>query len=111
MATTGTTDGTGGAGGTGGAIAQWTVVNGQLPALAVILTPDGTWWVLDGVNDPNEPGACTVFAQSSLVELDPSLARVPGLSPGHAAYRDAPGQPWEVEPFAYEDDEDGEPGS
>lgn len=40
-----------------GAIIQRTVLDGSEPAREVIHTPDGSWLVGDGINDPNQPGA------------------------------------------------------
>jgi hypothetical protein len=40
-----------------GAVIQRTVLEGSEPAREVIHTPDGSWLVGDGINDPNQPGA------------------------------------------------------
>ena len=41
-----------------GAVVQRTVLSGDFPAREVVHTPDGSWLIGDGVNDPNQPGAC-----------------------------------------------------
>jgi hypothetical protein len=40
-----------------GAVVQRTVLSGDFPAREVVHTPDGSWLLGDGVNDPNQPGA------------------------------------------------------
>jgi hypothetical protein len=87
-----------------GAVVQRTVADGTLPALAVVHDADGDWLVGDGVNDPNLPDACGLYCMTHVADADPAVAETATLPPGHAAYRDAPGRPWVVEPFTYEDD-------
>ncbi|MQY04847.1 hypothetical protein [Actinomadura macrotermitis] len=87
-----------------GAVVQRTVAEGALPALVVAHDSEGCWLIGDGVNDPNEPGACAVYGIVHIAEDDPTLHETAGLRPGFAAYRDGPGQPWSIEPFAYEDE-------
>jgi hypothetical protein len=88
-----------------GAVVQRTVADGALPALTVIHDTDGDWSVLDGVNDPNLPDACGVFAIAHLAEADPAVAETATLAPGFAAYRETPDEPWFIEPFDYDEEE------
>lgn len=43
-----------------GAVVQRTVFYGELPARDVIHDADNMWFVGDGIDHPNEPGACIV---------------------------------------------------
>jgi hypothetical protein len=88
-----------------GAVIQRTVADGTLPARAVIHDEDGDWLVGDGINDPNLPEASGVYCIAHIAETDPALQETAMLPPGYAAYRDGPGEPWVVEPFAYEDED------
>ncbi|WP_143094367.1 hypothetical protein [Streptacidiphilus jiangxiensis] len=87
-----------------GAVVRRTVANGELPALVVIHDPDGDWLVGDGINDPNIPDACGIYCLAHVAEMDPAITETAGLRSGFAAYRDDAGQPWKVEPFAFEDE-------
>ena len=82
-----------------GTAVQRTVAEGRLPALTVIHTPDNAWVVLDGINDPNLPGACIVDGMTHLADNDPSLAMTAGLPIGHRADREHPGAPWRAFPY------------
>jgi len=86
-----------------GAVVQRTVSDGELPALTVIHTPDNSWIVLDGVNDPNLDGACIVDALVHLVEDDPSLAVTARLPIGHRADREHAADRWQSFPYEPED--------
>ncbi|GAA4483610.1 hypothetical protein GCM10023191_005420 [Actinoallomurus oryzae] len=88
-----------------GAVIQRTVAEGTMPALTVVHDKDGGWMVGDGINDPNLPGACGVYCIAHVAEDDPTVQETATLPPGYAAYRDAPGQSWSVEPFTYEDED------
>ncbi len=88
-----------------GAVVQKTVSTGQLPALSVIHAASGGWLVGDGVNNPNLPGACAVHCLAHLADLDPTISETVELPSGYAAYRDAVGDPWVIEPFSFEDEE------
>jgi hypothetical protein len=80
-----------------GAVVQRTVVDGSLPALLVGHGEDGSWYVGDGTNDPNKPGACVATHLSHAIERSSSIASLAGLPPGHEAKRRFPGDPWEIE--------------
>jgi hypothetical protein len=86
-----------------GAVAQRTVVNGTEPARNVVHAADGAWLVGDGVNDPNIAGSCLVVALVHLVQDDPSIGQLATLQPGNQAWRDSVRQPWQIEPFTYDD--------
>ena len=88
-----------------GAVIQRTVFYGQLPAREVIHDTDNMWLVGDGINDPNEPEACIVGHIHHVVELNSSVASLASLPPGHIAFRQGPGEPWEIELHRYEDEE------
>ncbi|MFI1965424.1 hypothetical protein ACH429_15145 [Streptomyces pathocidini] len=90
-----------------GAVVQRTVAEGLLPALTVVHDTEGDWLVGDGANDPNLPDACQVHCLAHLAEADPAIAETATLPPGHAAYREGPGSPWVVRPFAYEEEGEG----
>ena len=88
-----------------GAVIQRTVFSGELPAREVIHDEDNKWLVGDGINDPNAPGACIVGHIRHVVELNSSVASLASLPPGHLAFRQGPGKPWEIEVHRYEDEE------
>ena len=87
-----------------GAMVARTVLSGQLPVLQVIHTPENAWLVLDGVNDPNEPDALTSTHMTSVVARDPTIAALATLPVGHVADREAPGTPWLVSPFTWDEE-------
>jgi hypothetical protein len=80
-----------------GAVVQKTVLDGVLPALVVGHTRDGDWYVGDGLNDPNEPGAVVATHVSHVIELNSSVATLASLPPGFEARRRWPGDPWRYE--------------
>lgn len=86
-----------------GATVQRTVADGELPALTVIHTPDNSWVVLDGVNDPNVDGGIVIDAMVHLVEDDPTLAVTARLEVGHRADREHVGGVWVWVPYQPED--------
>lgn len=88
-----------------GAVVMHTVLNGELPALQIIHFPDNSWAIADGVNDPNEPGACVATHIWHAIEQNSSLARLASLPSGHEANRAAVGEPWIVSEFRYGDDD------
>ena len=47
-----------------GAIVMKTVLDNGLPVLQFVHFPDNSWAVADGVNDPNESGACIASSVS-----------------------------------------------
>jgi hypothetical protein len=79
-----------------GAVIQKTVLDGSMPALLVEHDADGGWAIGDGVNDPNEPGACVATHISHAIERNSSISDIAGLPPGHGARRRWPGDPWNV---------------
>jgi hypothetical protein len=79
-----------------GAIIQSTVLSGERPALEVIHTPDGSWLVGDGVEDPNVPGACVAAHIVHVVAQNSSVSGLAAMPPGHWARRSRPGEPWTV---------------
>jgi hypothetical protein len=80
-----------------GAVVQRTVLDGVLPALVVGHTLAGDWYVGDGVNDPNEPGAAVATHISHAVERNSSMAELASLPPGFEARRRWPGDRWRYE--------------
>lgn len=79
-----------------GAVVAKTVLSGELPAREVVHTPENDWAVGDGVNDPNEPGACVATHIWHVIQRNSSVADLAGLPPGHTALRDGAGEPWTV---------------
>ena len=57
-----------------GAVVQKTVLSGEEPARLVIHTQDNSWLVGDGINDPNEPGACVATHIWHVIEKDRSVS-------------------------------------
>jgi hypothetical protein len=86
-----------------GAVVQRTVLEGELPALVVGHAADGSWYVGDGVNDPNAPGESIATHMSHVIERNTSVASLATLPPGYRAMRDVPGQGWRVEPVDLEE--------
>jgi hypothetical protein len=86
-----------------GAVVQRSVVDGMLPALVVGHAADGSWYVGDGVNDPNESGGAIATHMRHVIERNSSVADLAGLPPGQRAVRDAPGEPWRFEPADLDD--------
>jgi hypothetical protein len=80
------------------------LLNGELPVLHFVHTPDNAWLVADGINDPNVPGSCIATHLRHVLEKDPALEDLAMLPIGHQANRTAVGESWAVEPFSYEDD-------
>jgi hypothetical protein len=77
-----------------GAVIQRTVLDGQVPALEIVHTADNSWLVGDGVNDPNEPGACVVAGIWHVIDLDPTIADLASLPVGQVASRSAVDAVW-----------------
>jgi hypothetical protein len=88
-----------------GAVVQRTVLSGEMPALEVIHTADNAWLVGDGVNDPNERGACVVACIWHVIEFNSSVASLARLPPGFIAWRDAPGVAWRTEEHVWPSDD------
>ena len=89
-----------------GAVVQKTVLSGEEPARIVIHADDNSWLVGDGINDPNEPGACVATHIWHVIETEPSVAELAALGRGFQATREEPGDPWHAEPFSFEDEDD-----
>ncbi|MFE0519362.1 hypothetical protein [Streptomyces sp. NPDC058954] len=87
------------------AIVQRTVSEAQFPALTVIHDEEDDWLVSDDVHDPNEDGASIVQHLHHVVALDPSIAELVTMPPGHVACRTSVTAPWEISEWVYGDDE------
>lgn len=87
-----------------GAVVQRTVLAGDLPAREVVHTPDGSWAIGDGVNDPNLPGASEVTHIAHALALNSSIADLATMPPGHIAERGGPDEPWEINVLVAWDD-------
>jgi hypothetical protein len=85
------------------AVVQKTVIRGELPALVVVHDDEDDWLVGDGVNDPNEDGACGLYHMDHVVTLDSTIQDVASLNIGHAATRISVDDPWVVEKWEYPD--------
>jgi hypothetical protein len=87
-----------------GAVVMKTVLNEGRPVLQFVHSPDNSWLLADGVNDPNASGACIATHLRHVLEMDSSLEELASLPIGYQANRKALGEPWVIEPFSYEDD-------
>jgi hypothetical protein len=85
-----------------GAVVQRTVLDGREPARVVIHDEDGDWLVGDGVNDPNEDGACVMACMHCVCDADQAVASLATLPVAYQAYRSDVGEPWTFSPHAYE---------
>ncbi|MFI7536297.1 hypothetical protein [Streptosporangium sp. NPDC049376] len=88
-----------------GAVAQRTVISGELPALIVIHDDDGDWLIGDDVTDASDPEASVISHARHLVESDPSIEETVGLPYGYAARRSSPSAPWVIERWSYADED------
>ena len=88
-----------------GAVVQRTVLSGELPALEVVHTPDGSWAVGAGVNDPNLPGASIATQIWHAIATNSSIATLATLPPGHIARRPGPNKAWSITVLEGWDDE------
>ena len=79
-----------------GAVVQRTVLSGELPAREVVHTPDGSWLIGDGVNDPNLPGASVATHVWHAISTNSSIADLATMPPGHIAQRSGPGHRWAI---------------
>jgi hypothetical protein len=77
-----------------GAVVMRSVLDGRRPALHVWHSPDNDWAIGDGIDDPNEPGACVATHIGHVVALDPSIAELAGMPPGTRADRSSAAAPW-----------------
>ena len=89
-----------------GAVIQRTVLDGVLPARYVAHTPDNSWLVGDGIDDPNEEGAVIAAHIRHVVDRDPTLEQLATLPPGFHASRASTDDPWEIERFAWLGDDE-----
>jgi hypothetical protein len=87
-----------------GAVIQRTVLRGDEPAREVVHADDGSWLVGDGVNDPNEPGACVASHIWHAIEQNSSMVDLVNMPPGHMATRSGPGETWFVSPSDWPDE-------
>lgn len=81
-----------------GAVIQRTILRGEEPAREVVHADDGSWLVGDGVNDPNEPGACVASHIWHAIEQNSAMVELVKMPPGHWATRSGPGDKWLVSP-------------
>lgn len=81
------------------------VLEGGLPALQVLHDPDGGWAIADGLNDPNEVGACVATHIWHVVRADPSLEPLATMPPGTQADRATADGEWQFSDFAWPDDD------
>ena len=79
-----------------GAVIQRSVLEGREPAREVIHTEDNDWAVGDGIDDPNQPGACVVAHLLHVIERNSSVAELATLPLGHIAVRTQPGEAWSI---------------
>lgn len=86
-----------------GAVIMKTVLEGRRAALQVVHTPNNTWAIADGVDDPNTPDACVARHIRHVLDLDPGLEELASLPVGYQANRSAASEPWVVTPFSYAD--------
>ena len=84
-----------------GAVVQRTVLHQAEPARLVVHDLDGDWAIGDGVNDPNLPGACIATHIAHVLALDPTLAPLASLPPGHQAERGSPAGEWQISAHSY----------
>ncbi|MFF7127261.1 hypothetical protein [Streptomyces sp. NPDC008240] len=83
------------------AIVQRTVADGSL-ALMVIHDDEEDWLLSDGLHNPNTDGASIVCHLDHVLGLDPSLATLASLPPGHVAERSHQDEPWSIRSWTYE---------
>ena len=84
-----------------GAVVQRTVLDGVEPARLVLHDIDGDWAIGDGLNDPNLPDACIATHIHHVLILDPTLATLATLPPGHLAERESPADRWQISSHSY----------
>jgi hypothetical protein len=87
-----------------GAVVIKTVLNGELPALQVVHTPDNRWAIGDGLHDPNEPEACEVAHIWHVLQRDATLRQLSTLPVGYQADREGVGSPWVIRKFDWLED-------
>lgn len=87
-----------------GAVIQRTVLCGDEPAGEVVHAEDGSWLIGDGINDPNEPGACVASHIWHAIEQNPAMVELVRMPPGHMATLAGPGDTWFVTPCHWLDE-------
>lgn len=86
-----------------GAVIQRSVLRGEEPAREVVHAEDGSWLVGDGVNDPNEPGACVASHIWHAIDRNTSMIELADMPAGHIATRSGPCDGWRVSPHHWPD--------
>jgi hypothetical protein len=84
-----------------GAVVQRTVLDRIEPARLVLHDIDGDWAIGDGANDPNLPNACIATHIAHVLTLDPTIAGLATLPPGHQAERETPADEWQISAHTY----------
>lgn len=82
-----------------------TVAGGERPALVVVHDPEGDWIVGDGSEAPFDADTAGLVHIQHLLDSDSSLAELAALPSGRLAWRDQITDPWNIEGFAYPDDD------
>jgi hypothetical protein len=87
-----------------GAVIQTTVLDGKEPAREVGHTADNSWFVGDGVNDPNLPGAAVAMHIRHVVDADPTIERLSRLPLGCIATRRDRNDAWVISRHEWADE-------
>jgi hypothetical protein len=74
------------------------VVEDGAPIVRVTRDYDGDWQFIGPVEDPGEDG-CKILCLHCVVERDPSVKLLAGLTPGMRALRETSSDKWELEAF------------
>jgi hypothetical protein len=82
-----------------GAVVMKTVASGDMPALQVLHDTDNGWAIADGMNDPNQDGACLVTHIRHVISYNSSIEDLATIPPGTEANRRAVGEPWVLSPY------------
>jgi hypothetical protein len=85
-----------------GVLVMRSVLDGA-PSLQVVHFPDEDGWGITDGGDPNAPGAVIATHMRHVLELDPTVAALATLPPGHAANRTRAGEAWTISPFTWEE--------
>lgn len=84
-----------------GAVIQQTVLDGSEPARMVVHDAENDWLVGDGVNNPNEHGACVIGHIVHVSDADPTVAELASMGIGLVATRSDPHSPWQIDPHEW----------
>jgi hypothetical protein len=87
------------------AVVARAVLSGQEPVRYAAHTPDDDWWLSDGRTNPKDAHAHVVAHISHVTEHDPTVHGLASLPLGHEAHREAIGEPWELGPFEWPDED------